>query len=439
MRSNDGGSRVADRNAIVVGGSMAGLLAARVLSDLFDRVTIIERDKINDQPECRKGQPQTKHLHGLLAFGLAMMTRYFPELPDDLKEGGAMLVDMGMGLHWYVCGGYRQKFESGLTGAFVSRAFLEWKIRQRVMALDNVTVLDQCNVEGLLSTKDHRRVTGVRAGGEHPADLVIDATGRGSATPKRLEALGYPRPEEDTVKVNMGYASRIYRRQPEDPQGKTGFFISAAPPQNKRSGLLLPWEGDRWILTLAGHLGDHAPTDEAGYLEYARSLAAPDIFDKITGLEPLSDVFTHGFPSNLRRRYERLKRFPEGYLVLGDAFSSFNPVYGQGMTSAALQAFTLEQVVRNHSSLDGIWKPYFRQVARIVDRAWKSAVSEDFRFPETQGRKVFGTDLINAYVTKVQRATHKDPAVYSAFLEVMNLMQPPTSLFRPKVLWRVLR
>lgn len=435
------------QQAIVIGGSLAGLLAARVLSDHFDEVTIIERDRVHDHPECRKGQPQARHLHGLLPNGLSVMSRYFPDLPESLREAGAILADMGTGLRWYICDGYRLKFESGLVGCFVSRTFLEWQIRRRVTTLPNVTMVDQCAVQGLLSSGDNSRVTGVRAVAqhgdnteiEHPADLVIDATGRGSATPRRLEMLGYARPKEEVVKVGVGYATRIYRRDTRDPVSSVGVLISAAPPDNKRSGLLFPLEGDRWILTLAGHAGDHAPTDEAGYLEFARSLAAPDIHDIISRLDPLSDIFTHGFPSNLRRRYENLDRFPDGYLVIGDAVCSFNPVYGQGMTSAALQAAALDRVLSSGQSLEGFWKSFFRHASRMVNIAWMSAVGEDFRFPETEGRKMFGTNLLNAYVHRVQRATHTDPVVYRAFLEVMNLMRAPSTLFHPRLLWRVLQ
>ncbi len=216
-------------------------------------------------------------------------------------------------------------------------------------------------------------------------------------------------------------------------------MIAPEPPGNKRSGFFFPMEDDRWILTLAGHAGDHAPTDEAGFLEFARSLAAPDIYDTIRTLEPLTDILTHGFPSNLRHHYERLTRFPKGYLVVGDAICSFNPIYGQGMTSAAMQAAALGELLNRGQSLDELWKPFFKLAARIVDIPWMTAVGEDFRFPETHGKKGRGTDLINSYMTKVQQATHRDPVVYGAFLRVMNLLTPPTSLFRPSIAWRVLR
>jgi 2-polyprenyl-6-methoxyphenol hydroxylase-like FAD-dependent oxidoreductase len=437
------------QHAIVIGGSMAGLLTARVLSDHFAQVTILERDPVQDAPEARKGQPQTRHLHGLLAKGLETMSHYFPDLIEGLRNGGAIIGDMGETMRWYANGGYRIQYPSGLYGALMSRPFLEWQIRRRVLALANVTLWGEVDVEGLLTSEDRRHVCGVQItrrnqvnGAEQlSADLVIDASGRGSASPKWLEALGYARPAERAVKVNVGYATRIFRRKPGDLVGAELVMVAAEAPHNKRTGLVFPIEGDRWICTLAGQAGDHAPADEQGFMAFARSLAAPDVYHLIRHAEPLSDIMLHKLPSSLRRHYEQLKHFPEGYLVLGDAVCSFNPVYGQGMTSAALQAAELDKLLvkrQRTGSLEGLWQPFFRRAAKVIDIPWQLAVGEDFRFAETEGEKAPGTDLINSYVNKVYQAMHHDTVVYGEFLKVMNLMQPPTALFHPKVLWRVL-
>ncbi len=271
------------------------------------------------------------------------------------------------------------------------------------------------------------------------ADLVVDASGRGSASPKWLAGLGYSQPQTSMVKVNVGYATRIYRRRPGDLAGAELLMVAPDAPHGKRTGLIFPIEGDRWICTLGGWAGDHPPTDEAGFMAFAHSLPAPDIHQMLTRLEPISAISSYKFPSSLRRHYERMKRFPEGYLVLGDAICSFNPVYGQGMTSATLQAAALEALLGKRTTHVGLWRDFFKAAASVVDIPWQLAVGEDFRFPETEGKKPAGTDLINGYVTKVHRATHHDPVVYTAFLKVMNLMAAPTSLFHPKLLWRVLR
>ncbi len=214
--------------ALVLGASMAGLLTARVLSKHFDRVTIVERDPVNDRPEARKGQPQTRHLHGLLASGLDIMTHYYPDLPDALAAGGALVTDMTEHMRWYTYGGYRQRFSMGRRAALMSRPFLEHLIRQRTLALPNVTLVDNCAVQALTTTDDRRRVTGVRVErrngeiGEQvwEADLVVDCTGRGSRSPQWLEAMGYAAPAESEVKVGVGYATRLYRRDPADPRSQ---------------------------------------------------------------------------------------------------------------------------------------------------------------------------------------------------------------------------
>ena len=435
------------QHAIVIGGSMAGLLTARVLSQHFAQVTLVERDKITDQAETRKGQPHTSHLHGLLAKGLATMVGYFPTLVADLTAGGARIADMGQGMRWYTFGGYRQQFQSGMIGALMSRPFLEWQIRRYVVALPNVTVIDECDVAGLLTNVSKTRIIGVAVTQRSQdnqansllADLVVDASGRGSASPQWLVKLGYAQPQTSMVKVNVGYATRIYRRKPGDLEGAELLMVAPDAPHGKRTGLIFPIEGDRWICTLGGWAGDHPPTDAAGFMAFAHSLPAPDVHQMLTRLEPISPIASYKFPSSLRRHYEGLQRFPEGYLVLGDAICSFNPVYGQGMTSATLQAAALDTLLQTHTTDIGLWGDFFKAAARVVDIPWQLAVGEDFRFPETEGKKPAGTELINAYVTKVHQATHHDPVVYAAFLNVMNLMAAPTSLFHPKLLWRVLR
>jgi 2-polyprenyl-6-methoxyphenol hydroxylase-like FAD-dependent oxidoreductase len=239
----------------------------------------------------------------------------------------------------------------------------------------------------------------------------------------------------------VGYATRVYRRRPEDFDliGAKLLMVSPDAPYHKRSGFMFPIEDDRWIVTLGGWAGDHAPTDERGFLEYARTLAAPDIYQLLLKLEPLGDIITYKLPSNLRRHYEKLPRFPEGYLVIGDAVCSFNPVYGQGMTSAAMQVAELDRALSERATLAGLARRYFKRSARVVDLPWQMTAGEDFRFPETTGPKQPGTDFINAYVSRVNVASHTDPVVGRAFLEVMNLMKPAPSLMQPRILWHVLR
>lgn len=430
-------------HAIVIGGSLAGLLAARVLSDHFARVTILERDPVPDDAEARKGQPQALHLHALLASGFDIIRRFFPGIEQALAGGGAIVGDAGELGHWYHFGGFKVQCNTGLIGVSVSRPFLEWHVRRRVVALPNVTLRSSCAVNGLSATADRSRVSGVqlsdRADGHSTetlaADLVVDASGRGSATPHWLASLGYEKPSENEVKVRVGYATRLYRRRPDDVRGE---LIQSTPPAGKRAAFIFPIEPDRWIITASGFHGDHPPADEAGFVEFVRTLPVPNVYDVIRRSEPLSDIQTYKYAASLRRRYDRLKRFPEGYVVIGDAFASFNPIYGQGMTSAAMQAVALDEVLRQRGTTPGLWRPFFKRAAQVANRSWQLAAGEDFRYPETEGQRPAFVDLINAYSAQVHMAAHHDPVVYSQFWRVMNLLDSRFSLASPRIALRVL-
>jgi 2-polyprenyl-6-methoxyphenol hydroxylase-like FAD-dependent oxidoreductase len=431
-------------HAVVLGASMAGLLTARVLSEHFDRVTIIERDAVADRPEARKGQPQTRHLHGLLASGLQVLTRYYPDLPDALRAGGAIVSDMGEGMNWYTYGGRRAPATVGLEAALMSRPFLEHLVRQRTLARPNLTLRDGAAAVGLLESPA-RRVCGVRVEvgegtAELRADLVVDCGGRGSRSLNWLRAIGYAPPETSEVTVDVGYATRLFRRDPADPRGRTWTLYTPEAPRETRFGGMFPIEGDRWVISMGGWAGDHCPTDEAGFLAYARSLPAPEIAEVVAQAEPLSEISAYRFSASLRRHYERLREFPDGYLVLGDAICSFNPTYGQGMTSAALQAQALDELLAARGGrLEGLAPQFFARAAQVVEIPWQLAVGEDFRFPQTRGPRPAGIDLLNRYVALVHRATQTDAQVTQAFLRVMNLLAPPSSLMAPGVLLRVLR
>jgi 2-polyprenyl-6-methoxyphenol hydroxylase-like FAD-dependent oxidoreductase len=442
------------KRAIIIGGSLGGLLTARVLSHHFEQVTILERDSVAPGPEARKGQPQARHLHGLLATGLEVMTRFFPDLPQALKDHGAIMGDFADTMQWYTYGGYRKRFKMNVPATLMSRPLLEHLVRERVLALPNVALVDNCGVLGLVTVASTslrggvsgNQVTGVqiadRATGQQEvlnANLVVDCTGRGSRSAQWLKEMGYQPAPESEVRVDVGYATRVYRRNSADPRGQDWILYTPEAPRENRFGALFPIEGDRWICSMGGWHGDHAPVDEAAFLEFARSLPLPDIYNIISQAEPISDIVPHKFPHSLRRHYEKLAHFPAGYLVLGDAISSFNPTYGQGMTSASLQAAELDALLTSRPSLDGLAQAFFKRAARVIDIPWQLSVGEDFRFPRTTGTKPPGTDFINRYVAKVHQATLHDEVVGEAFFKVMNLMAPPTSLFQPRIVWRVLR
>ncbi len=429
-------------HAIVIGASMGGLLAARALADRFARVTMIERDPLSAAPQQRKGVPQGEHAHGLLAKGREIIEDFFPGITAELMARGALRGEVSGDVLWHCAGDFLAEARGGLIGIVLSRPLLETQVRARVVALSNVTLAAECDVVGLLASPDRARVTGVRlqraAGAveEMPADLVVDACGGGSKSPSWLATLGYAAPEEEMVRVGLGYTTRLYRRRPSDLGGRLGVAIVTQPP-NPRMGVALALEGDRWIVSTGGYFGQHAPADEAGFLDFLAAMPNRAIHDLVRAAEPVSDFKTFKFAGSTRRRYEKLRRFPEGYLVFGDAISRFNPVFGQGMTSAALQAVAL----RDGLGAGGapLWQQFFRRTARIVDVPWNIAVGADLGFAQTEGPRGPMVKFLNWYIAKLHRAAHRDAAVALAFHRVANLVAPPLSILAPRIAWRVLR
>jgi 2-polyprenyl-6-methoxyphenol hydroxylase-like FAD-dependent oxidoreductase len=435
------GRQVGDR-AVVLGASMAGLLAARVLADAYGQVTVVDRDPLPEASAQRRGVPQGRHTHALLARGQQALEELFRGLTAELIAHGASSGDLLGDARWYLNGHLLRQQRTGLVGLGVSRPLLEGRVRARVRALPNVDFLDGCDIVGLAATPDGRRVTAARvlrqadaAEQVLDADLVVDATGRGSRSPAWLEALGYPRPERDEVRVRLGYATRTYRL-PATVLGGDIALLDAPTPQNPRGGALMALEDGHWIVTLAGILGDHPPTDPDGFLDFARSLRFPDIYDAIRDAEPLEDPVGFRFPASVRRRYERLGRFPDGFLVVGDAVCSFNPIYGQGMSVAALQALVLRRHLRR-----GAPEPrrLLREMARALDVPWEIAAGGDLAFPGVQGHRTAKTRLAIAYLARLHAAAADDGRLAVAFVRVAGLVAPPRSLLRPGVALRALR
>ncbi len=428
----------AGEHALVLGGSMAGLATARVLSDFYDRVTIIERDVLPDGAEHRRGVPQAQHAHGLLARGREILEELFPGYTREVVEAGGASGDLGERLLWWNARGYFAQKPVGLQGLGASRVLLESVVRRRVRALPNVTVRDGVAVSGLVANEGRTRVTGVEIdGGEVAADLVVDATGRGSRSPAWLEGLGYQAPSEDEVRVGICYASRFYRRKPDHLGGATGALV-AADEESARGGVLIAQEDDRWVVTLFGYDGDQPPTDEAGYLEFAKSLPTTDIYETLRATEPLTDLVGTKYPASRRKRYEKLSRFPEGYLVIGDAVCSFNPIYGQGMTVALSEALLLRECLEQGGEAR-LARRFFKGASKFVDIPWSLAASTDLRFESVAGRRSAGVKFVNWYISRLHRAAHRDAQLANTFIRVANLKAPKTAVLSPTAVFRVVR
>jgi 2-polyprenyl-6-methoxyphenol hydroxylase-like FAD-dependent oxidoreductase len=422
-------------HAIVIGGSIAGLLAARVLADRYHQVTLLERDTFPAAGEQRRGVPQGRHTHGLLASGRQVLDQFFPGISNELIQAGAVTGDIVRDARWFNEGACLSRFTSGLQGVLVSRPLLEGVVRARVLGLANVHSRTECQVDGLTAAGD--RVTGVKLQGETlAADLIVDATGRGSHSPQWLEAIGFPHPQEERVEIALAYTTRWFRRHPQDLDGDVAAIVPPTP-SGKRGGVMLAQEGDRGTVTLISHFGPCAPPELPGFIEYARTLPAPYIYEVVRKAEPISEPATARFPASLRRRYEKLDRFPDGYLVFGDAISSFNPIYGQGMSVSALQAVELAKEL--DSAAGNLGKRFFARASKVIDIPWSVAVGNDLRMPEAVGPRNAGIKFVNWYMSKLHKAAHHDAVPALAFHRVANLLAPPPSVMHPRVALRVLR
>ena len=353
------------------------------------------------------------------------------------------------------------RFPSGYLTHPCSRDLLEWAIRQRVTSLPNLQILERADVSHLLADERRRRVTGVRftrrdrtasQGEDLPADLVVDASGRESKGALWLASLGYPLPTETHINSFLGYASRLYQSPPGWSEWAS-HLVRGLPPNDRRGGVIYANEHGRWVVTLAGAGRDYPPTDEAGFLDFARSLAVPTLYDALREAQPITPISGYRRTENCWRRFERLPRWPEGFVVLGDAVCAFNPVYGQGMTVAAegamllderLHEFRLPERKSRHSSGNGslgsLGLDFQKRLATRIKTPWLLATGDDFRFAETEGgRRTVITRWMHAYVDRVVYAALVDPRTYQTFFEVTQLVRPVSGLFTPQIVAQALK
>ncbi|GAA2457428.1 FAD-dependent oxidoreductase [Streptomyces macrosporus] len=434
----------ARKHAVVIGAGVAGLTAARALGDTCERVTVIERDTLPDAPAARRGVPQSRHLHVLLARGALALDELFPGFLDELTAAGASRADTQGDAHWYLDGHLVCRAPSGLIAYGASRPLVEHQIRARVAALPNVEIVGPAEVLGPVTTPDRGRVTGVRVrpradGAEETvldADLVVDASGRGSRAPAWLEELGHARPASTRVRADVVYVTRRFRRDPRLLDGRaSAAFVPF--PRLPRGGAVLAEEHDRFAVVLTGQFGEEPPTDHAGMLAYADSLPGPDIAEVLRAAEPLDAPVKMRYPAGVRHHYERLDRHLDGFLVTGDALCSFNPTYGQGMTAAAQQAIVLRGLLAEGA--DDLPRRFFRAASQAVDTPWLLAAGGDLRFPEAEGRRGPVDGLLDRYLTRYRAAASVDPVLGRTFLAVAHMVEPPARLMAPGHVLRVLR
>ncbi|MFN8515204.1 MAG: 2-polyprenyl-6-methoxyphenol hydroxylase-like oxidoreductase [Chloroflexia bacterium] len=445
MASDTTQERAGRRLAVVIGGSMAGLWAAQVLARHFARVAIVDRDTFPDGPEARKGVPQGRHVHVLLGRGMQVAEELFPGITAELAAAGAPEVNWGSDVATFLDTTPAPRYRGDIVTRTSSRPLLEALMRQRLRANPRVAFLPERDVLGLLHDSRTNTVLGVhlrqRTGHqfgpveELRADLTLDASGRDTKTPTWLKELGYGETEEVTINSFLGYATRWYRPPADFQADWKAVLIFGRFPHHPTGGVIFPIEGNRWIVTLSGIADRVPPTDEAGFREFARTLADPAIYEAIKDAEPLSPIMGYRRTENKLRHYEQLPRWPGGFAALGDSVCAFNPVYGQGMTASGLGALVLDRCLREGRTL----AEFQRQLAKSNAIPWTLSTSADFRWPTTVG----GTPprinrFMHRYMDYVDAIATDNLDVLKTFQAVLQMVDPPAALFRPGILGRVI-
>lgn len=431
--------------AVVIGGSLAGLLAARVLADRFDDVVLVERDALPDGPEPRKGVPQSRHLHVLLVRGQRLLEAFFPGLMVELREAGAATIHWPRDILWLGAAGWGSRSARGKWMVSARRELLEDRVRRRVLARPEVRLLQSTEAVGLVADADGRGVRALRIQGpvgdgrgdieELEADLVVDASGSSSAAPSWLRELRYETPVETVVNSFLGYASRFYEPPPADGRDWTAMLFQPNAPQETRGAAMLPVDGGLWHVTVVGNARDYPPVEESAFLAFAGSLRSPALREALEAARPVSPIWAYRRTQNRLRDFAALRRWPDGFVVLGDAVCRFNPVYGQGMTIAAESALVLRRWLSSGEPALG----FQRHLATMLKAPWLLATGEDLRYPTTEGaRPDVGTRVAHRYLDRLIRRGRTDDVVADAFIRVVHLEQPPRTLFHPEIVTRVL-
>jgi 2-polyprenyl-6-methoxyphenol hydroxylase-like FAD-dependent oxidoreductase len=427
---------------------MAGLPAARVLADYFEHVTVLERDTLPQDPCHRSGTPQSKHVHALLGGGQRALGDLFPALENDLVTAGAVQLRVGLDIRIEMPGydPFPQR-DLGWISYSMSRPLIELAVRQRVAQYANISLHPHCRAQSFETTPDGTAVTAVRfenGDGRSKslrADLVVDASGRGNLALGLLESIGQARPQETVIEVDIGYATAIFAIPDDTSVDWRGVRTFAQAPQRSRAGLMLPLEGNCWILTLGGRHADKPPGDGDGFLAYTQQLRTPTIYNAIKHAERVSEVARYGFPASVWRHFEQIEPFPRGLLPIGDAICRFNPVYGQGMSVAAQEAVLLHQLLRKQAEepdpLAGLAPAFFAGASALIETPWAVAAVPDFSFPETKGQRPPDFERTREFGAALTRLAARDPDVHKLMAEVQALVRPRSVLRDPNLVARV--
>jgi 2-polyprenyl-6-methoxyphenol hydroxylase-like FAD-dependent oxidoreductase len=440
-------SFLSEKTAVVVGAGMGGLAAAKVLSNHCRRVTVLDRDILPSQPEPRIGTAQSKHTHVLIGGGLKTLSTFFPGFEENLHAAGAVKLRVGLetGLERPGYDPFPVR-DLGFDIYSGSRPLFELVTRQKIEQKENIELLPDCRVTGLIASQDGSGIKGVRwesSGAQTQtlhADIIVDASGRGTLTLELLDTLGFPRPEETEIGIDQAYSTLIFERPSTFPSTWKSMMVLPSAPASSRGAFLFPIENNRWILSAGGNHGDAPPGDLVGLLEFLKALRTQTIYNAVKDAKPIGNIARFVLPNSVRRHFEKLQQFPKGLFVIGDGICRFNPVFAQGMSVAAQEAAILDRLLASRGddsdTLDNAEIEYFAACQDVIEAPWAVAMN-DFVYPKTRGKRPpdFGQRM--QYGIALTRLAAKDPAVHKLATEVNHLLKPQSALREPELVERV--
>jgi len=443
-------STLVGKQAVVVGAGMGGLAASGALADCFERVIVLERDTLPMDTVDRRGTPQGRHLHGLLAGGQRALESLFPGFSAALQDAGAVPLRVAVDIR-YENPGYDPcpPRDFGWSIYSMSRPLAESVVRRQLTQRANVNLRERCRVEAIVTAGagGAAKVSGVRftegAGAAEtlPAELVVDASSRGALTLATLQSSECPIPMESKIGVDIAYATTVFAIPEEPPGDWKSVYTLPLAPDGSRGALMMPIEGNRWMLTLAGAHGDVPPGDFDGFMDFAAQLRTTTIHRAIKGARPLSGVARFALPESTRRHFDLLDAFPRGLIPIGDAICRFNPIYGQGMSVAAQEACVLRSILaaraRAGDPFDGLAATYFAAIQDTIDTPWATAAVADFIYPKTRGERPPDIEKTLKFGFALNRLAACDADVHRLMFEVRHLLKPRSVYRDPALVERV--
>lgn len=427
-------STISRNHAVVVGGSIAGLITAAVLTKHFKKVTLIDGDTLGSNLEARKATPQGHHVHGLLSSGWEAVKEIFPGIDKELMDQGAHWVHFGNEFRWHHFGKVKAQFDEPMYGPFMSRACLEAALYKRVSSFENLEVMQQCKVAKIFGAADNIEGIKTDKGDEILADLLIDASGRRSNTAKGLEELGVKPIRKKTLAAGLRYCSFRFIPSPDFEHTWKALFVTPKPPVTKAAAIF-PIADGQWLVTVSGRENDVMPTNLQEFIEYTEQLHTPEVREALEGAKAVSTLKHFRYKESRHFCYEEAD-MPKNLVVLGDAYCSFNPIFGQGMTVCALEAKALDTELFKRSFDSNV---FYKSVSKIVGQAWDMITVEDMRHKYLHEKVPFKIKLRQWISAKVYDKTSEDPVLNKMLYEVIHFTRPASDLRTFSVLWKVLR